>query len=58
MNKQLNIELVRELYDKTGYGMLDCRKALQETDSDIDKAEEWLKKWKSNLLFTLDTPRH
>lgn len=36
--------LVKELRDKSGAGMMDCKKALQETDGDPDKAMEVLRK--------------
>lgn len=35
--------LVKELRDKTGAGMMDCKKALTETDGDLDKAADWLR---------------
>jgi elongation factor Ts len=35
--------LVRELREKTSAGMLDCKKALEETKGDFDKAVEWLR---------------
>jgi elongation factor Ts len=35
--------LVKELRDKTGAGMMDCKKALEETDGDVDKAVELLR---------------
>lgn len=34
---------VKELRSRTSAGMLDCKKALQETDGDFDKAIEWLR---------------
>jgi elongation factor Ts len=34
---------VKELRDRTGAGMMDCKTALQETDGDIDKAVELLR---------------
>jgi elongation factor Ts len=34
---------VKELRDKTGAGMMDCKKALGETDGDVDKAVELLR---------------
>jgi elongation factor Ts len=34
---------VKELRDRTGAGMMDCRNALAETDNDIDKAVELLR---------------
>ena len=30
--------LVKELREKTGAGMMDCKKALTETDGDLEKA--------------------
>ena len=35
--------LVKELREITGAGMMDCKKALVETDGDIDKAIEYLR---------------
>ena len=35
--------MVKELRDKTGAGMMDCKNALSETDGDIDKAQELLR---------------
>jgi elongation factor Ts len=34
---------VKELRDRTGAGMMDCKKALEETGGDIDKAVELLR---------------
>ncbi|MDE5966862.1 MAG: translation elongation factor Ts [Lachnospiraceae bacterium] len=34
---------VKELREMTGAGMMDCKKALTETDGDMDKAVEWLR---------------
>ncbi len=34
---------VKELREKTGAGMLDCKKALQECDGNSDKAIDWLR---------------
>ncbi|MCI9596014.1 MAG: elongation factor Ts [Firmicutes bacterium] len=36
-------QLVKELREMTGAGMMDCKKALVETDGDIDKAIELLR---------------
>jgi len=36
--------LVKELRDKTGAGMMDCKKALVETDGDIEAAVDFLRK--------------
>lgn len=35
---------VKELREKTGAGMMDCKKALGETDGDMDAAVDWLRK--------------
>ena len=34
---------VKALRDRTGAGMMDCKRALQESGGDIDKAIEWLR---------------
>ena len=34
---------VKELRDKTGAGMMDCKKALSETEGDLAKAIDWLR---------------
>jgi elongation factor Ts len=34
---------VKELRDKTGAGVMDCKKALAETDGDLEKAVLWLR---------------
>ena len=36
-------KLVKELRDQTGAGMMDCKKALVETDGDIEKAIDYLR---------------
>ena len=39
----ISASLVKELRVKTGAGMMDCKKALIETDGDMDKALDWLR---------------
>jgi elongation factor Ts len=34
---------VKELRELTGAGMMDCKRALTETEGDIDKAKDWLR---------------
>jgi elongation factor Ts len=41
---EISAQMVRELREKTGAGMMDCKKALSETSGDFSKAEEWLRK--------------
>jgi elongation factor Ts len=40
---EISAKLVKELRDKTGAGMMDCKAALQETGGDVDKAVELLR---------------
>ena len=39
----ISAKQVKELRDATGAGMMDCKKALQETEGDLQKATEWLR---------------
>lgn len=36
--------LVKQLREETGAGMMDCKKALSETEGDLEKAQEYLRK--------------
>jgi elongation factor Ts len=40
---EISAELVKKLRDLSGAGMMDCKRALQETDGDVDKAFELLR---------------
>lgn len=40
---EITATLVKDLREKTGVGMMDCKKALQETDGDIEAAVDWLR---------------
>ena len=40
----VSVEQVKKLREKTGAGMMDCKKALMESDGDFDKAVEYLRK--------------
>ena len=37
------IQLVQQLRERTGAGMMDCKKALEASDLDMDKAVDWLR---------------
>ena len=39
----ISASLIKELREKTGAGMLDCKKALEECEGDINKAVDWLR---------------
>ncbi|HSZ27576.1 MAG TPA: translation elongation factor Ts [Chthoniobacterales bacterium] len=41
---EVNPTLVKQLRDKTNAGMMDCKKALVESDGDLSKAEDILRK--------------
>ena len=41
---EVSATMVKELREKTGAGMMDCKKALSESGGDFVKAEEWLRK--------------
>jgi elongation factor Ts len=44
MAAEISAQLVRELREQTGAGMMDCKRALQETNGDIEAAVVLLKK--------------
>lgn len=39
----ISAKLVKELREKTGAGMMDCKKALEACDGDIEKSFDWLR---------------
>ncbi len=41
---EITAALVKDLREKTGAGMMDCKKALTETGGDIEPAVDWLRK--------------
>ena len=41
---EISAALVKELREKTGAGMMDCKKALSETGGDLENAFDWLRK--------------
>ena len=40
---EISAKLVKQLRDETGAGMMDCRRALQETGGDVEKAKDLLR---------------
>ena len=40
---QITASLVKELRERTGAGMMDCKKALQQTDGNIEAAIDYLR---------------
>jgi len=41
---EISAQLVKQLRDRTGAGMMECKKALQEADGDLEKAVDILRK--------------
>ena len=40
---RISATLVKQLREKTGSGMMDCKRALAETDGDLEAAQDWLR---------------
>src|SRR3954454_24846519 len=41
---EITAQLVKELRERSGAGIMECKKALTQNDGDIDVAIEWLRK--------------
>jgi elongation factor Ts len=41
---EISAKMVKDLREKTGLGMMDCKKALVESSGDVDKAVDYLRK--------------
>ena len=39
----ISASMVKDLREKTGAGMLDCKKALEECNGNLDQAIDWLR---------------
>ena len=39
----VNTSLIKELRERTGAGMMDCQKALEHSNNDVEKAVDWLR---------------
>jgi elongation factor Ts len=44
MANEVTAQMIKDLRERTGAGMSDCKKALVETDADMEKAAEYLRK--------------
>ena len=40
---EITAALVKELRDRTGAGMMDCKRALGDTSGDVEAAVDWLR---------------
>ena len=40
-----NTELIKELRERTGAGIMDCKRAIEESNADLDAAEKLVKEW-------------
>ena len=47
------LDLVKRLREETGWGMMDCRRALRDSKWDMDNAKSWLIQFrkKSGIMF-------
>ena len=52
---QITAALVKELRERTGAGMMDCKKALTAVEGDMDKAIDFLRE-KGLYLKTISSP--
>jgi len=41
---EITANLIKDLRERTGAGMADCKKALVESDADVEKAIDYLRK--------------
>ena len=48
---QVKLDDIKRLRGKTGAGISDCRKALEEARGDFKKAEEFLKSWRAQIAI-------
>ena len=39
---EVSVESIKELREQTGAGIMDCKRALQETKGNMDEAEQYL----------------
>ncbi len=42
MTAEISLDLIKELRERTGAGVMDCKRALQESGGDLDKAVQYL----------------
>ena len=45
----VSINQIKELREQTGVSIIECKKALEESDGDFEKAKEMLRKWGKEL---------
>jgi elongation factor Ts len=51
MSKEIDIKLIKEFRDATGVSVMQCKRALEETDGDFEKALAVLKKNSSDIAI-------
>ena len=54
---EVTAALVKELREKSGAGMMDCKRALSENDANIEAAVDWLRK-NPQVSFILVNPKN
>ena len=55
MTKEELKEKTFQLRNEMGFGLMDCRKALERNDYDMERAKDYLRKnaWKQNILVNI-----
>ena len=52
----LNANLIKELREKSGAGIVDCKNALLQNNNDVDKSIDWLRKKGLNNISDVKIP--
>ncbi|CAB4244219.1 Elongation factor Ts [Methylacidimicrobium sp. AP8] len=47
MKEPIGVELIKELREKTGAGIMDCKRAIEKSGGELEAAEKWL--WKQGI---------
>lgn len=50
-NEEERIKIIKQLREETGWGMMDCKKALYNSSWDIEKAKKWLIDYEKNNKY-------
>ncbi len=47
MKEPIGVDLIKELREKTGAGIMDCKRAIEQSGGALEEAEKWL--WKQGI---------
>ena len=54
---EVNLETISKIREKTGFGMMDCKKAFLKNDRNFDKTVDYLKNQPESLLSLVTTKK-